>query len=348
MNEYIDFRSDTVTKPTPEMRKAMAEAKVGDDVFRDDPTVNKLEAYTSQLLGKESAMFVPSGTFGNIVSILTHTLRGDEIIAEKNSHIFRSEVASAAVFGGVQCHTVDGINGVMSPEAVKSACRNPSDIHQPPTRLICLENAHSLGTVLPMENMRDMRRVADEYGLLIHIDGARLFNASTTLQVEAKEIAGYSDSIQICLSKGLCAPVGSLVLGTKEFIEKARKYRKMLGGGMRQAGILAAAGLISLEKMTGRLNVDHINARYLADRLQEFDGINVFKDRLEINMVFFTADKSLIPDPADFELRMASHGFRIRAPQPGACFRFMTHNDISKEDIDRLIETMRKVLVLKV
>ncbi|MDD2483917.1 MAG: low specificity L-threonine aldolase, partial [Eubacteriales bacterium] len=275
---YIDLRSDTVTMPTDEMRKAMAEAPVGDDVYGDDPTVNRLEAIAAEKVGKEAALFVPSGTFGNQLCVLTHTRRGDEIILGKNCHIVLHEVGAAAVIAGVQLRTLDTINGMLVPADVEMAIRG-KDIHYPDTGLICVENAHGLGTAIPLDNLLMIKELAEEHGIPVHMDGARIFNAATALGVDAKEIAACCDSVMFCLSKGLAAPVGSMVAGTKEFIDRARKNRKLMGGGMRQAGILAAAGIIALEKMTERLVVDHENAAYLAEQLSKIHGIDVKDDR---------------------------------------------------------------------
>ena len=256
---YIDLRSDTVTMPTEEMRKAMAEAEVGDDVYEDDPTVNRLQELAAEMVGKEAALFVPSGTFGNQLCVLTHTRRGDEVILGEDCHIVLHEVGGAAVIAGVQLRTLKSNNGMLDPADVEAAIRPGDDIHYPHTGLICVENAHGLGTAIPVNNLQAIKKIGEEHGIPVHMDGARIFNAAVALGVDAKEIAACADSVQFCLSKGLAAPVGSLVAGTKEFIEIARKNRKLMGGGMRQAGILAAAGIIALEKMTKRLHIDHEN-----------------------------------------------------------------------------------------
>lgn len=341
--KYIDLRSDTVTVPTDAMRQAMANAPVGDDVYGEDPTVRKLEELAAQKLGKEAAMFVPSGTFGNQVSILTHTRRGDEVLLERDSHIVVHEVAASAVFSGVQLRTIAGKNGAMDPLEVEDSIR-PVDIQQPPTALICMENAHSCGAVLPLQNMRDIREIALRHGIPVHLDGARLFNAALALGVEAKELASCADSVMVCLSKGLCAPVGSVVAASGDFIIRARKYRKMLGGGMRQSGILAAAGIIALEEMTGRLQEDHDTARYLADRLESLEGITVNRDTLDINMVFWCAAPGRIPDAKAFADRLREEDIQIFPAHGNEFWRFVTNRGVAKEDIDRVIAVFSATL----
>lgn len=340
---YIDVRSDTVTLPTQAMRDAMAKAPVGDDVYGDDPTVKELEKLAAQKLGKEQAMFVPSGTFGNLMSILTHTGRGDEIILEKGSHIVIYEVASAAVFAGVQMRTLQGKGGAMDPAEVEASIR-PEDIHQPPTGLICLENAHTRGSVLPLENMRAIREISLRRSIPVHLDGARLFNAAHALGADPKELASCADSVMICLSKGLCAPVGSIVAGEGAFIARARKYRKMLGGGLRQAGILAAAGIIALEEMTGRLGEDHANARYLADGLERLGGIAVDREHLDINMVYWQGEEGRIGDPKALADGLLQKGIKASPPREGAPWRFVTNHGVSRADVDTLLAAMSALL----
>ncbi|MDN5338293.1 MAG: threonine aldolase [Thermotogaceae bacterium] len=339
--EYIDLRSDTVTVPTPEMRKAMCEATVGDDVYGDDPTMNELEKIAAQKVGKEAALFVPSGTFGNQLALLTHTLRGDEVILDETCHIVMHEVGASAVIAGVQLRTFKSKNGVPSPDEIEKLIRE-NDIHYPRTGLICLESAHSLGTVIPLDVMEKVRGISLKHGIPIHLDGARVFNAATSLGIDVKEITSKVDSVMFCLSKGLCAPVGSMLAGNREFIEKARKNRKLMGGGMRQAGILAAAGIVALEKMTDRLKEDHENAKYLAELLEsEFDFIEIKKDRLEINMVFFELKKDI--DHSDFVSKMFENGIKINPPE-GSEYRFVTHYYINRDKIERTIEVMKKIL----
>lgn len=338
--KYIDLRSDTVTMPTEKMRAAMAAAVVGDDVYGDDPTVNQLEKLAAELVGKEAALFVPTGTMGNQLAIMTHTKRGDEIIAEEHCHIVEHEVGAVAVLSGVQIRTVKGERGVMNPADVERAIRG-EDIHFPETSLVCMENALSNGMVLPLHTMRAIYDIAKKHKLSIHLDGARLFNAAVYLGVRASEIARYTDSVMFCLSKGLCAPVGSMLAGSKAFIDKARKNRKLLGGGMRQAGILAAAGLIALDDMRKRLYVDHENARYLAERLSEIKGIRLNKADVHIDMVFFDMSGTGI-NPDDMVRRLFEKGIKINGEEDGL-MRFVTNNDVSREDIDHVVACIKEM-----
>lgn len=336
---YIDLRSDTVTMPTDEMRKAMAEAPVGDDVYGDDPTVNKLEELAAQIVGKEAALFVPSGTFGNQLCLLTHTRRGEEVILGRDCHIVLHEVGASSVIAGVQLRTLESSNGLLDPKHVEGAIRPADDIHYPNTGLICVENAHGVGTAIPLEPLRAIKAIGESHCIPVHMDGARIFNAATTLGVDAKEIAACADSVMFCLSKGLAAPVGSMVAGTRAFIDRARKNRKLMGGGMRQAGVLAAAGLIALTKMTKRLGEDHDNAKYLANRLSEIQGIEVLKDRLDIDMVFFHMGDEVVS-----EQKLVQHffenGIKISGPEDGE-WRFVTNVDVSRADVDFVIETLK-------
>jgi len=321
----IDLRSDTVTWPTPAMRKAMAEAPVGDDVYGDDPTVNELEARAAARVGKEAALLVPSGTFGNQLALFAWCPRGTEVILGEQCHIIQHEAGAASVIAGVQVRPVDAPTGLLDPEAVRSRIRG-DDIHFPPTSLVCLENAHSSGRVVPLRAMDEVRAVARANGLPIHLDGARLFNAATSLGVEPAELASRADSVMFCLSKGLCAPIGSILAGPRDFIDSARRKRKIMGGGMRQAGVLAAAGLIALDEMTKRLGEDHENARELARLLAGIPGVTVDLESVEINMVFFKARYS--GDEGTFAARMTAamreRGVLINPPESGE-FRFVTH-----------------------
>lgn len=336
----IDLRSDTVTQPTPEMRDAMASAEVGDDVYGDDPTVNRLEAEAAALLKKEAALFVPSGTMGNQIAVMTHTKRGDEVIVDEYCHIFQHEVGAAAVISGVTLHCVPSVRGMMEEASVKRAIR-AKDIHYPDTTLLCLENAHSLGFVQPISYMAAMRRIADDNKLKVHLDGARLFNAAESLGCSPADIAGYVDSVTFCLSKGLCAPVGSILCGTTEFIDKARKNRKLLGGGMRQAGILAAAGLVALSQSAKRLSEDHKNARLLAEKLAAIQGVTV--DKPDINMVFFNIAKT--GKPVDkFAEFLEINGILNNCGEPDGTVRFVTHMGVAEEDIDYVLSTVAKFL----
>lgn len=338
---YIDLRSDTVTQPTEEMREAMAKAVVGDDVYGDDPTVCLLEQKAAECAGKEAALFVPSGTMGNQLAIMTHTKRGNEIIVGENSHIFQHEVGASAVLSGVQLRAIKGEKDVMEPQAVEKAVRE-DDIHCPETGLVCMENALANGTVVPLARMKEIYAVAKKHNLPVHLDGARVFNAATFLGVEASQITQYTDSVMFCLSKGLCAPVGSMLAGSRQFIERARKNRKLLGGGMRQAGILAAAGLIALEKMTKRLHIDHDNARYLAGRLAEIPGIKLIPEDVHINMVFFEIDETGVSSE-ELVKGLFSKGIKINGAENGFV-RYVTNNDVTKEDIDYTIQCMKEII----
>lgn len=339
--KFIDLRSDTVTHPTDTMRKRMAEALVGDDVYGDDPTVLELEAASATLLGKEAAMFVPSGVFGNQVAILTHTQRGQEIILGEHSHIIVHEAGAAALIASVQTRTVDDRLGFMDPEAVERLIRKTEDIHFPRTGLLCVETAHSTGHVAPLENLKTLRALATAHGLPIHMDGARLFNAAAALNVEPRTLAACADSVSFCLSKGLCAPVGSMVVGSRAFIHAARKNRKILGGGLRQAGILAAAGLEALT-LSERLSEDHENARYLGARLAELPAIEVDLDSIQINMVFFKIQKEGFQEE-DFIRHLNNHGVLLNGQDEGQ-FRFVTHYYITRDRIDTVIQLIRDFL----
>lgn len=337
----IDLRSDTVTKPTVEMRKAMAEAEVGDDVYGEDPTVNRLEELAAEMFNKEAALFVASGTMGNQVSIMANTQRGDEVILEADSHIFWYEAGAMSVLSGVMPHPIKGNNGAMDPEEVRRAIR-PKDIHFPRTSLISIENTHnrSGGRVVPLENFKAIYEIAKQFDMNVHIDGARIFNAAIASNVPVKEYAKYADSLMFCLSKGLCAPVGSIVVGSKEFIERARKARKILGGGMRQAGVLAAAGIVALTKMVNRLREDHENAKFLAVKLREI-GYMVNPEEVETNMVILRTDN----------LRVNAHQLLKAMKERGvlavafsdSSIRLVTHNDVSRNDILRALDVLEKL-----
>ncbi|WP_422444683.1 low-specificity L-threonine aldolase [Thermoanaerobacterium sp. DL9XJH110] len=340
--KFIDLRSDTVTLPTPEMREAMYRAEVGDDVYGEDPTVNRLEQMAAEITGKEAAMFVTSGTQGNQVCVMTHTRPGDEIILEEKCHIITYEVGGIGYLAGVQARLLRGNRGVMDPADIEAAIR-PDDIHQPRTGLICVENTHNRagGTVIPMETLKKTYETAGKHGIPVHMDGARIFNAATYLNVPVKEIARYADSVMFCLSKGLCAPVGSIVAGTKEFIARARKFRKMLGGGLRQAGFLAAAGIVALEKMTGRLEEDHANARLLAEGLNSISGIRIDMDTVQTNIVICDI-AGLGMDGEEFARRLYGHGVKINGGR-GTSVRFVTHYGIEKEDVEYAISAVNKI-----
>lgn len=336
----MDFRSDTVTRPTKSMRQAMLSALVGDDVYDDDPSAHALQERMAALLGKEAALFVPSGTFSNQLAIMTHTHPGDEILLLEDAHIFVHEAGAPGLLSGVNMRLAKSHGGCFDLEQLPHLFRE-EDIHHPRTSLLCMENAHGSGRVVPLDSMEKTYAIAKQKGAMVHLDGARLFNAALSLGVEAKEIAAYTDTLSLCLSKGLAAPIGSLLLGDRNFIERARRYRKIMGGGMRQVGILAACGLVALDEVLPRLEEDHQNARYMALCLDEIPCVNIAWDRLDINMVFFTLeDKGKI----DLAQELALRGILINPPEEGE-FRFVTHIDVNKEDIDRLILAMKEILL---
>jgi threonine aldolase len=330
----IDLRSDTVTRPGPAMRRAMAEAEVGDDVYGEDPTVNRLEAVAAARFGKEAALFVPSGTMANQLAIRAHTEPGDGAIAGVGAHLWLYEGGAAAAVAGVQITQV-GEDGLFGADDVRGAIA-PDDSHFARTRLVCVENTHnrSGGRVFPLEAIRAIARVARDRGLAMHLDGARIWNAEVATGIPVAEWAAEFDSVAFCLSKGLGAPVGSLVAGTRQFVRRARRFRKQLGGGMRQAGILAAAGLFALEHNVKRLADDHANARRLAAGLAELPGIEVPRAP-ETNMVFFCA-----PDAARFAARARELGVLVGAID-ARTLRAVTHLDVSAADVDQALARLR-------
>lgn len=334
----IDLRSDTVTNPTEEMRKAMATAIVGDDVYNDDPTVKELESLAAKMLGKESALFVPSGTFGNQLALFTHCNRGDEIILADGCHIVQHEVGGSSVIAGVNFRTLNSVCGKMDLDEIRFKIRE-DDLHYPKTSLICLENAYN-GIAIDLNYMKEVYKIATEFSIPVHLDGARIFNASTALNVDVSEIAKYADSIMFCLSKGLCSPIGSMLVGDKTFIEKARKKRKLLGGGLRQAGILAAAGIISLQDMTKRLHLDHENAKYLAEKLRELPYLEVDENSLQTNMVFFKIKSGYEKYSEILVSELRKSDIVISSSENGM-FRFATHYWITKNDIDTVAHVMK-------
>lgn len=343
--EYVDLRSDTVTKPTPEMREAMAKAEVGDDVFGDDPTVNKLQDMAAAVLGKEAALFVPSGTMGNLAAILAHCQRGDEVILGKQNHTFMYEAGGVSVLGGVHsCQLNNQPNGSLLIPDIESAIRS-DDPHEPVTRLVCLENTHNHcgGTVQSPQYMREVSDFAHSRGLKVHLDGARLFNAAAALGVDVKELSGPVDSVTFCLSKGLCSPVGSVLCGEREFIRKAHRLRKMLGGGMRQAGVLAAAGIFSLEKMTRRLADDHVRARHLAEGLSEIPHIILDAGSPATNMIFFNLADSVKLTNGQIEENMKDRGVLVHGSGPRR-FRVVTHYWVDDAGVDQAVAAFRDVL----
>lgn len=347
INGYIDLRSDTVTQPTPEMREAMYRAEVGDDVFSDDPTVNKLEELAAAKLGKAAAVFVASGTMGNLVSLLTHCGRGEEVIVGSEAHIFRYEAGGSSALGGIaQFQIPNNPDGTLPLDRVEAAIRG-SDQHEARTRLIALENTHNRcgGTVLPIDYLRQVRELADRHGLSVHLDGARVFNAAVALGVDVKAIAQYADSVTFCLSKGLSAPVGSVICGDADFIARARRNRKMVGGGLRQAGVLAAAGIVALEKMIDRLADDHANARRLAEGLADTSGFVVDLDRVQTNIVFFELDASVQVSGDVVTQRMLAQGVKLISPGVHfRRFRAVTHAWVTRDEIDHALLAFRSAI----
>ena len=340
--KWIDLRSDTVTQPTQQMREAMYHAQVGDDVYGDDPTMKELEEKAARMLGKEAALFVASGTMGNAIAVMSHTQRGNEIILSDTAHIVAHEVGGAAILSQAFIRTLHFENGIFDAEQIRAAIRDRENIHYPRTGLICVEEPLATGKVVPLEKLRQVYMMAQQEKIPVHLDGARIFNAATALGGDVKEIAACADSVMFCLSKGLCAPVGSILVGSKEYIEQARRYRKLLGGGMRQCGFLAAAGLVALEVMTKRLQEDHDNAKYMARRLQKIKGISLDMDSVEINMVFFRIDA---PEQVIQTLpeKMLEAGIKINGIEDGE-FRFVTTNDTSRADIDRAVDVLEAIL----
>ena len=355
MSERIDLRSDTVTRPTDGMRQAIAAAEVGDDVFGEDPTVCALEERTAAMLGKKAGLFVASGTMGNLVALLAHAGRGDEIILGDRSHTFLYEVGGCAGLGGIHPHVLPNRDdGTLDLAAVEAAIRDPSNLHFPRTRLICLENTHNRcgGIALSVDYCDEARAVADRHGLAVHLDGARLFNAAIALGVEPSALARCADSVTICLSKGLGAPVGSVLCGTRRFIEDARRMRKAVGGGMRQAGILAAAGLYALEHHVDRLAEDHAHAARLAAEIDSLDGLTCGQTQGGpwSNLVYFSVDGAAIGRPdldaISFVKQLASQGvLSIPLGEAEPRIRMVTHLDVSTAGVERAIDALRSSLL---
>jgi threonine aldolase len=346
--DYIDLRSDTVSWPTPAMREAMANAKVGDDVYGDDPTVKELEAESAALLGKEAGLYVASGTMGNLTAVLTHCGRGDEMILGREAHIFRSEAGGSAALGGVHPNAIPNQpDGTLKLDDIRRAIRG-DDEHFPRTRLICLENTHNAigGVAISLEYTRQVAQVAKEHRLRLHIDGARIFNAQAALGVPAKELVAEADSVSFCLSKGLCAPVGSVLVGSKDFIAQARRVRKSLGGGMRQVGVLAAAGLVSIRQMIDRLPEDHAHACALAEGLATIPHIRIDPARVQTNMVFFDLAENAPLTPMELAERLKLDYHMLIRPASGNKnrFRAVTHYWISREHVEQVVEALRTLL----
>jgi len=344
--QIIDLRSDTVTRPTPEMRQAMAEAPVGDDVYGEDPTVNRLQELSAEKMGKEAALFVPSGTMGNLAAILAHCNRGDEVILGKFSHTFLFEAGGISALGGVHSSQIlNQRDGTLGLDDIREGIRSEDD-HHPISHLICLENTHNRcgGVALSLEYTQAVSSLVKEHGLNLHLDGARIFNAAVALNLEPKQLVEPVDSVTFCLSKGLCAPVGSVLCGSRDFIEKAHRIRKQLGGGMRQAGIIAAAGIVALEKMTGRLGEDHKRAKILASGLSTLPGLEVDPDSPQTNMVFL----QLAAETGDLTAQqvadeLARLGILV-GPVGLKRFRLVTHYWIDDAAVQHAVSAFNSVL----
>ena len=340
----VDLRSDTITQPTPSMRNAMANAEVGDDVFGEDPTVNRLEEIVAERLSKEAALFVASGTMANLVSQLTHCTRGDEVILGDQSHIFFYEQGGSSSLGGIHPRTVPNQpDGTIKLQEIKTAIR-PDNIHFPRTKLILLENTHNRcnGYPIDAEYMHSVGEIARSHGLKVHVDGARIFNAAKALGVKANSLVEEVDSVSICLSKGLAAPAGSVVCGTREFITEARRVRKVLGGGMRQAGVLAAAGIVALNEMIERLGDDHANAQTLAKGLANMDGLSIDPDCVKTNIVFFEVTRNGTTAQMLAE-RLSNKGIRLLPAVPNK-LRAVTNYHVTRNDIEYVLSVFTKVL----
>ena len=343
--EIIDLRSDTVTKPTPEMRDAMAKAEVGDDVYGDDPTVNRLQEMAAEITGKAAGLFVPSGTMGNLAAILTHCQRGDEVILGQKNHTFLFEAGGISALGGIHSYQLQNQpDGSLLLSDIEAAIR-PDDIHDPITRLVCLENTHNRcgGTIQTPEYTRHLSEFAHARKLKVHLDGARIFNAAAALGVPARKLTESVDSVTFCLSKGLCAPVGSVLCGEMDFIQKAKRTRKMLGGGMRQAGILAAAGIVALQKMVSRLGEDHRRASDLAEGLSENTGIILDAGSPATNMVFFSLTPKIQLSAFEVEEKLKAQGILVSATDQRR-FRLVTHYWIDDPAINKTIAAFGEVL----
>ncbi len=343
--EYIDLRSDTVTKPTPEMREAMAEAEVGDDVYMDDPTVNRLQEKAAEMLGKQEALFVPSGTMGNLLALLVHCQRGDEVIVGDKSHIYSNEAGGMSALGGIHPRPINNQpDGTLAPEDILASIQT-EDVHHTITRLVCLENTQNAcgGVPLSVEYTRVVGEIARRNNLSLHIDGARIFNAAAALDVPVRDLVEPADSVMFCLSKGLAAPVGSMLVGSKGFIARARRVRKMLGGGMRQVGVLAAAGLISLEKMAKRLGQDHARAKKLAEGLKQVRGLVLDAGTASTNMVYFNlaGDVNLTIDQITDEMK--KRGVLIDAAG-NRRFRLVTHYWVDDKSVEQAVKALGQVL----
>jgi threonine aldolase len=343
---YIDLRSDTVTRPTPAMRQAMAQAEVGDDVYGEDPTINRLQELAAEKMGMEAGLFVASGTMGNLAAILAHCTRGDEVILGNKAHTFLFEAGGVSALGGVHsCQIANQLDGTLTLDDIRAAIR-PDDVHQPITRLITLENTHNRcgGVSLSAAYTRSIGEFAHQHGLKLHLDGARIFNAAADQGVSAAELVREVDSVTFCLSKGLCAPVGSVLCGSEEFIRRAHRIRKQLGGGMRQAGVLAAAGIVALESLTDRLAEDHARARRLAQGLAKIPGLKLDPNTPQTNMVFLSLDETSRPlAAAEVARRLKEHDVLVGVVGEYS-FRLVTHYWIDDAGVDQALDAFSKVL----
>jgi len=337
----IDLRSDTVTKPSDKMRKAMFEAEVGDDVYKEDPTINELEDYTAQLLGKEAALFVPSGVMGNQICLNVHTQPFDEVICEADAHIFQYESGSPAALSGIQLYSVKGNNGIITAGQVEPLIRPESAYYMPRTKVVEIENTHNRagGIIYPIEEIKKLKELTKKHNLKFHLDGARLWNASVATGISVSKYASYFDSVSVCLSKGLGAPVGSVIAGSKDFITKAFRVRKAWGGGMRQAGILAAAGLFALKNNFERLEEDHKKARKLAEVINEVKYLEIDLENVQTNILIFKPTKISIEDAL---LKCKEKGLLLSVGQVGT-LRAVTHLDVSFDDIEKTGEIIREI-----
>lgn len=344
MTTIIDLRSDTVTRPTPAMRAAMAEAPVGDDVFGDDPTVNKLEEKVAHLLGKEAAVYVPSGTMSNQIALNVHMQPGDELLCDTNCHIYNYEGGGPAILSGVTCRTIDGEYGILDLSQLEDKIRNPDDVHLVKTRMVALENTHNRGggRIYPLEKIEAISQWAWNHGLIMHLDGARLWNAIVATGIPAREWGKHFDTVSVCFSKGLGAPVGSALAGPKAVITKARRTRKLFGGGMRQAGMLAAACLHALDHHVDRLAEDHRNAKIIARAISEIPGLHLEPPEVDTNLIWFRIDREL-GNAKDIAARLKQQGILVHAAGPQK-MRLCTHLDVSRAQAERVAETLGKVI----
>ena len=338
---YIDLRSDTVTKPTPEMRKAMFEAEVGDDVYHEDPTVTALEKRTAEILGKEAAIFMPSGTMTNQVAIRCHTEPGDEVLMDVSTHIYFYEVGAPGALSGVMCRLIPGIRGIFTGRDVEVFLR-AKDIYFPPTRLICVENTHNRGggSIWPLEQIASVAAAAKRHNLIFHMDGARLWNASAETGISEADYCGYFDTVSVCYSKGLGAPIGSALAGSAEFVERARRFRKQFGGGMRQAGFIAAGALYALEHHRARLVADHTNARLFAEGICDLPGIDLDPATVQTNIVKFRVSSG---SPFELVEKLKAAGVLMSATDVDT-IRAVTHLDVTREEVEHAVEIFRSIM----